>query len=578
MKKLLLLLALSFLSVQSFAGSCPDGSEPVKSVSEDGSYFVYNCGGQSSSSSATKSKAATVSLTSAVQQTTLSGQWFPIDGSPMYSPFFAKLSQEMRKKSYTQPHVAFTDFDNDTVLDFLVLTNPKMPGVDWDDAGPNCRTDFGACYSMAGSISLFKVEKTKYFDSFKYTATDVSGLLVDDNPIEMKGTESNKLLLADFNGDGKVDIFAPETTSINLDKSSKNDMYFLSNEEGLGWTESTATHVTGTWDCSYCEWTKGHGVRKGKGLINFSHGATIGDIDGDGDIDIVVTSIAWHGWTDSQSKRTENGFIYCYINQGDGHMKVRQCGDQWGMTSELGDIDNDGDLDLVWGSRTMSWAKAWDGYDGLPGCTSKSHCNSAFSGVLLNDGTGNFYERGFEFDDVVASTGWAYQSTPNVAVVDLDNDDDLDIIRMNVGNLYAGAGVTIEENIGNGQFKQVFYSELCAGPKTQAEWPTQEGNPWNCWADKFMFGDFNKDGLVDIYLDGNGVIRYQKNYKIKEGAIYMSTGKFTYNIVSPTDKDYPLLDIKINKNVAKVEHPKSQQSVEDELAAFEAELAAELGQ
>ena len=43
MNKLLLLLALSLLSTQSFAGSCPDGSEPVKSVSDDGSYFVFNC-------------------------------------------------------------------------------------------------------------------------------------------------------------------------------------------------------------------------------------------------------------------------------------------------------------------------------------------------------------------------------------------------------------------------------------------------------------------------------------------------------------------------------------------------------
>ena len=49
MKKLLLLLILSFFSAQGFAGSCPDGSEPVKSVSEDGSYFVYNCGGGNSS-------------------------------------------------------------------------------------------------------------------------------------------------------------------------------------------------------------------------------------------------------------------------------------------------------------------------------------------------------------------------------------------------------------------------------------------------------------------------------------------------------------------------------------------------
>ncbi|MDA9767111.1 VCBS repeat-containing protein, partial [Candidatus Thioglobus sp.] len=49
MKKILLLLILSFFSAQSFAGSCPDGSEPVKSVSDDGTYFVFNCGGGNSS-------------------------------------------------------------------------------------------------------------------------------------------------------------------------------------------------------------------------------------------------------------------------------------------------------------------------------------------------------------------------------------------------------------------------------------------------------------------------------------------------------------------------------------------------
>ena len=56
MKKLFILLILSFFSIQGLAAGCPDGSEPVKSVSDDGSYFVYNCGGgneQSSSSNKT---------------------------------------------------------------------------------------------------------------------------------------------------------------------------------------------------------------------------------------------------------------------------------------------------------------------------------------------------------------------------------------------------------------------------------------------------------------------------------------------------------------------------------------------
>ena len=45
MKKIYLLLSLILLSAQSFAGSCPDGSDPIKSVSDDGTYFVYKCGG-----------------------------------------------------------------------------------------------------------------------------------------------------------------------------------------------------------------------------------------------------------------------------------------------------------------------------------------------------------------------------------------------------------------------------------------------------------------------------------------------------------------------------------------------------
>ena len=44
MKKLLILLILSFFSSQGLSASCPDGNEPIKTVSADGSYYVYNCG------------------------------------------------------------------------------------------------------------------------------------------------------------------------------------------------------------------------------------------------------------------------------------------------------------------------------------------------------------------------------------------------------------------------------------------------------------------------------------------------------------------------------------------------------
>jgi hypothetical protein len=47
MQKLLLLLILSFFSAQSYAASCPDGSEPEKTVSADGTYYEYKCASDS---------------------------------------------------------------------------------------------------------------------------------------------------------------------------------------------------------------------------------------------------------------------------------------------------------------------------------------------------------------------------------------------------------------------------------------------------------------------------------------------------------------------------------------------------
>ncbi|WP_435189078.1 hypothetical protein ACMAZA_00480 [Pseudothioglobus sp. nBUS_23] len=43
MKKILFIFVLSLYSIQGFASSCPDGSEPVRSISDDGTYYVFNC-------------------------------------------------------------------------------------------------------------------------------------------------------------------------------------------------------------------------------------------------------------------------------------------------------------------------------------------------------------------------------------------------------------------------------------------------------------------------------------------------------------------------------------------------------
>ena len=41
MKKIFLLLILSFFSTQGLTTSCPDDSEPTKTASADGTYYEY---------------------------------------------------------------------------------------------------------------------------------------------------------------------------------------------------------------------------------------------------------------------------------------------------------------------------------------------------------------------------------------------------------------------------------------------------------------------------------------------------------------------------------------------------------
>ena len=47
MKKLILLFILSLFSTQGLSASCPDGSEPEKTVSADGTYYEYKCANDS---------------------------------------------------------------------------------------------------------------------------------------------------------------------------------------------------------------------------------------------------------------------------------------------------------------------------------------------------------------------------------------------------------------------------------------------------------------------------------------------------------------------------------------------------
>ena len=134
MKKPLLLLILSFFSAQSFAGSCPDGSEPVKSISEDGTYFVFNCGGGSNEQSSSSSS----------NTKTLAG--IDIENDPNVDFFKPPQKPYPTGKLYWFGYKwQMADFNKDGYTDVLYIGafNPANVDVIGEDTGGLCGG--GAC-------------------------------------------------------------------------------------------------------------------------------------------------------------------------------------------------------------------------------------------------------------------------------------------------------------------------------------------------------------------------------------------------------------------------------------------------
>ena len=123
------------------------------------------------------------------------------------------------------------------------------------------------------------------------------------------------------------------------------DSYFLSQPDGT-WLESSNTHLSHPNFMSY-------------------NSGTTGDIDNDGDMDVVYTEM--NSWERGTS-------FWCLMNDGTGFLKKRKCGGADSFTLELADLDGDGDLDALIGGHEKEY----------------SSNTSGFTGIIWNDGRGNF--------------------------------------------------------------------------------------------------------------------------------------------------------------------------------------------
>ena len=500
MKKLFLALILSLFSIHVYAGSCPDGSDPVKSISADGTYFVFNCGGSNTSNSSASSKKVAKALAG-----------IDIENDPNIDFFKPPLEPYPTDLMYFYGRIwQIADYNNDGFSDVLYVGAMKPSNfisftmfADEGDGEVECG-DGDKCTGTQPLPSLFLGDADG-------NLTYSPHLLIDDREIPGMSL-GGQLLVADYNNDDTLDFYITDT-GIQDWAVGYRDSYFLSQPDGT-WLESSNTHFSNP------------------NFKAYNHGGASGDIDNDGDMDVVYTEM------NSWERGTE---FWCLMNDGTGFLKKRKCGGTFAFGLELADMDGDGDLDALVGAIENE-------YSSNP---------TAITGIVWNNGKGFFPSY-----DVTRLQQYKkrWGGIPEVSASDLDNDGDLDIVYSRVGDGYINPGIQIIENLGNKKFKDHGVISL-----------DEEGG----WIFEITYRDFDGDGDNDIYLASEG------DNDVNNGTVLLNNGNFNFDLIRPAEA-VALFTDGSNKKII-IGHKKyiltdEEQSVEDELAAFEAELAAELGE
>jgi len=454
MKKLLLLLILSFFSAQSFAGSCPDGSEPVKSVSDDGTYFVYNCGGgneQSSSSITDSSSENSSNANSNIKA--VAG--IDIENDPNIDFFRPPRYQFFYGGTFW--HMA--DFNKDGNSDVLYIgaIHPDNQSLVGD----------GAIGEKPFPVLLLGDAKRKLKRADK---------LIVDNREDSGMSTGRQLLVADYNNDDILDFYIADTgAKSGVALTGHKDSYFLSQPNGT-WVESSETHLSHP------------------NFEVYNHGAATGDIDNDGDMDVVFSELNWQIGT----------YLWCLVNDGKGFLKKRKCGGLFSWSIELADFDGDGYLDVIFGGEE---------YD-------TEHNTTA---IVWNDGKGNFPKNN---NTSLPQHKKKWGNMPEVSAADLDNDGDLDIVYSRTGFQYIGTALQIIENLGNKKFKDHGIFPIVEAPDDFIS--TDQGNEWNDFIAQIRFRDLDKDGDIDLYLSNS---QSQKT----DGMVLLNQGDFNFSLIKKAD-------------------------------------------
>ena len=294
----------------------------------------------------------------------------------------------------------------------------------------------------------------------------------DYNNTEKNGFASTvqRIIIEDFNSDGIDDIFVPNA-SVALNNG--NFAYKAINHVFIStgpnkWKQSKHT---------------GHLVdKKTATYLGFSHGSDAGDIDNDGDVDVVTTDFS--------------GAI-CHFNDGKGNFKAKKCTGNTTFTVTLGDFNNDGNLDMVTGNAHYNQVyRKYSQQGNVVKETPKSHNISLYHG----NGKGKFKK--IQTLEPAKVKKFIFSEVPEMTSFDFDNDGDLDVISSVVGMYYSGSAWVVYENK-NGKLELVDVNIILPpldewqDPKIWGQMVQTETTQWNTYCNKSILIDVNSDGLMD---------------------------------------------------------------------------------
>ena len=286
-----------------------------------------------------------------------------------------------------------------------------------------------ADFDLDGDIDIVIVSEDDQIN--EYYINNGNGTFADvSNRIVSQGT-SNAVELGDFNGDGAPDLF--------IGNNGQN-VILINSGTGL-FTDETQQRLPA--------------------INDVTQDIDFGDVDGDGDIDILV------GNEDQNRLLLNNGSGF-YSDGTDGRIPFRATPEET-REVDLGDVDGDGDLDLLF-LNVEAFVNNADRQNRL----------------LFNDGNGTF-------TDVTASNLPTDADRSFTGLfVDVDDDNDFDIITGNTnGNNFGGlTPYRVYINDGSGMFGDSTASIL---PESIA------GRGFD-----ILPADFNRDGRLDIFFASRG--------------------------------------------------------------------------